>query len=272
MKSKGDNVITDRGAKPVVVGIDGSQAAVRAAVWGAAEALQHDVALKLLYVIDNNRALTPSVAKAQHLVAAAALHDANDAVEALQRPIKIERDTVCGDPGSVLNKESWSAAMLCVGAPKSHPHGPSDSLATNMAAHARCTVAVVPARAPSVVAGTGWVITLLEPSTIDYDVLQLALEEAHLRGSPLHAVMTTPPTAAVDELLISWTQRYPGVDLHLVHAKELLRYVNEHESSIRLVVLAASHDREVSKLVELTRSKAAAHIDFAVIAVRGQHL
>ena len=48
-----------RGAKPIVVGIDGSKAAVRAAIWGAAEARQHDVALKLLCVIDRDRAGTP---------------------------------------------------------------------------------------------------------------------------------------------------------------------------------------------------------------------
>jgi nucleotide-binding universal stress UspA family protein len=265
-------VIADRGARPVVVGIDGSEAAVRAAVWGAAEAHQHDVALRLLYVIDRNRALTPSVAQAQQLVADAALHDANAAVEALQRPIKVEMETICGDPGTVLIEESWSAALLCVGAPKSHPHGPSDSLATDMAAHARCTVAVIPATEASAVARTGWVATLLEPSTIDYDVLQQAMEEAQLRGIPLHAVMTTPSTAAVDELLISWTQKYPGIDLHLVHTDQLLRYVAEHERSIRSVVLSASHDLDVSKLVELIRSRAAAYTDLSVIAVRGQHL
>jgi nucleotide-binding universal stress UspA family protein len=267
-------MIADRGANPVVVGIDGSKAAVRAAVWGAAEALQHDVALKLLYVIDRNRALTPSVVGAQHLVADAALQDANAAVEATQMPVKVELDTVRGDPGTVLIEESWSAALLCVGAPKANPHGPFDSLATSMAAHARCTVAVIPATESSAVARQGWVATLLETAAIDYDVLQQAMEEAQLRGIPLHAVMTTPATTAVDELLISWTQRYPGLDLRIEHehTDQLLRYVAEHETSIRSVVLCASHDREVSKLVELIRSRAAAYTDFSVIAVRGQHL
>ncbi len=265
-------MVADRDAKPVVVGIDGSEGAVRAAVWGAAEALRHDAALKLVYVIDRNRAVTPSVVRAQHVVADAALQDANAAVAALQRPVKVELDTVRGDPGTVLIGESWSAALLCVGAPKANPHGPFDSLATNMATHARCTVAVVPATDISAVTRAGWVVTLVEPSTIDYDALQLAMEEAELRGLPLHAVMTTPATAAVDELLISWTQKYPHIDLHLEHTDHLLRYVAEHEMSIKSIILGAGHDSEVSKLIELTRSRAAAYTDFSVIVVRGKHL
>lgn len=265
-------MIADRGAKPVVVGIDGSKAAARAAVWGAGEALQHDVALKLVYVIDSDRAVTPNVVKAQHLVADAALLDANAAVEAMQTPIKVELDTICGDPGTVLIEESWSAAMLCVGAPKANPHGPSDSLASNVAAHARCTVAVVPATEATTVARTGWVATLLEPATIDYDVLQLAMEEAELRRLPLYAVMTTPATAAVDELLISWTARYPHMDLHVEHTDQLLTFVTEHEMTIRSVVLGAKHDREIAELVELVRSRAAFYTDFSVIVVRDRHL
>ena len=256
---------------PVVVGVDGSRAAVRAAVWGAAEALQHDVALKMLYVIDRNKAVTPSVIRAQHLVAEAALRDAGAAVEALQRPIKVELDTICGDPGTVLMEQSWSAALMCLGAPKANPHGPSDSLAINMATHAGCTVAVLP-EIESATPKKGWVVTLLEPNTVDYDVVQLAMEEADLRGLSLRAVMTAPATATVDELLISWTQRYPAIDLHLEHTDQLLSFVIEHETSIRSVVLGAPHDQEVSTLVELIRSRAASYNDLSVIAVRGQHL
>ncbi len=265
-------MIADRGAKPIVVGVDGSKAAVRAAVWGAAEALQHDVALKLLYVIDRDRAVTPSVMRAQHLVADAALQDAYVAVEAMQRPVKVEMDTVCGDPGTVLIEESRSAALLCVGAPKANPHGPFDSLAANLAGHADCTVAVVPATAAPVVHRNSRVVTLLEPSSIDYDVLQLAMEEAELRGLPLDILMTTPATAVVDELLISWMQCHPHLDVQLEHTDQLLRYVAEREMSVKSVVLGACHDSEVLKLVEFIRSKAAGYSDFSVIVVRGQHL
>ena len=174
----------DRGANPVVVGIDGSKAAVRAAIWGAAEAFQHDVALKLLCVIDRDRALTPRVVRAQHLVADAALHDAYAVVEAMQRPVKVELETVCGNPGTILIEESRSAALLCVGAPKANSHGPFDSLAVNMAAYAHCTVAVVPATEAPVVQRHSRVVTVLEPDNVDYDLLQLAMEESDSGASP----------------------------------------------------------------------------------------
>ncbi|MDT5207422.1 MAG: hypothetical protein QOD34_4058 [Mycobacterium sp.] len=265
-------MIAGHDAKPVVVGIDGSRAAVRAAVWGAAEALEHDVALKLLYVIDRDRALTPGVVKARHLVADAALQDAYAAVEAMQKPLKVELDTVFGNPGTVLIEESRSAALLCVGAPKAHPHGPFDSLATNMVAHARCTVVVVPATETSAVQQHRRVVTLLEPSAIDYDVLQLAMAEAELRGLPLHILMTTPATAAVDELLIGWTHSYPHIALHLERTDHLVRYVAENQMLVESVVLGADRESEVSKLVEFIRSRAAAYADFSVIVVRSQHL
>jgi len=167
------------------------------------------------------------------------LQDAYVAVEAMEIPVKIELDTVCGNPGTVLLEESRSAALLCVGAPKANPHGPYDSLALNMAACAHCTVAVVPATEASVGQRHSRVVTVLEPSNIDYDVLQRAMEESELRGLALHIVMTAPSTGAVDELLISWTQTYPHIDLHVEHA-DLLRYLSEHGMSVKSVVLGAA--------------------------------
>src|ERR1035441_9064226 len=258
---KGDNVIDDRSVNSVVVGIDGSQAAVAAAVWGAGEGLHHDAVLKLLYVIDRNRAFTPGVIKAQHLVAEAALQDAHAAVEATKQPVKIELETVSGDPGTTLIEESWSAALLCVGAPKAAPHGPCDSLASSLAASAQCSVAVIPAAQCSAHPGTAWVATFLNSSTVDYDVLQQAMEEAQLRELPLRVVRTTDrggmqADSAVDESLVNWARRYPGIDIRVVHTDQLLRYVVAHESSIRSVVLGAEHHKEVAQLVELTRSRA----------------
>ena len=100
---KGDNVIADYSEKAVVVGIDGSQAAVAAAAWGAGEALHRDVALKLIYVIDRNRAFTPGVVKAQHFVAEAALRDAHAAIEATQKPVNTLRARNRRDRCSLIN-------------------------------------------------------------------------------------------------------------------------------------------------------------------------
>jgi nucleotide-binding universal stress UspA family protein len=282
-------VSADHGAKSVVVGIDGSRAAVAAAQWGAAEALRHDVALQLLYVIDRNRAFTPSVVKAQFAVAEAALQDAHAAVEAAHKPVRIELETVEGDPGTALIEASWSAALLCVGAPKAAPHGPSDSLASTMATSAHCSVAVVPATQFSVQPRAGWIATLLDSSTDEYDVLQQAIEETQLRELPLRVVMPyrhspndtkgsrgkvegSRPDAAIEESLVNWTRCYPGIDARIVHADQFLRYVAEHQGSIQSVVLGAAHHHEVAQLVELTRSRALHDANLSVLVIRGQHL
>ena len=49
----------------------------------------HELALQLLYVIDRNRALTPSMVKAQFAVAEASLQDAHAAVEAAHNPARM---------------------------------------------------------------------------------------------------------------------------------------------------------------------------------------
>jgi nucleotide-binding universal stress UspA family protein len=276
-------------AKSIVVGIDGSRAAVAAAQWGAEKASGHDVALRLLYVIDRRRGFTPSVIKAQSSVAEAALQDALAAVEATHNQVTIQLETVDGDPGTVLIEASWSAAVLCVGSPKAAPHGPSDSLAASMASSAHCSVAIVPATQYSVEPRAGWVATLLDSSTSDYDVLQQAMEEARLRKLSLRVVRKNRRSpadtgadraeaegsqldAALEESLVNWTRCYPDIDTRVVHTEQFLPYVIEHQASIQSLVLGAEHHREVAQLVELTRSRALHDANFSVFVIRGWRL
>jgi nucleotide-binding universal stress UspA family protein len=276
-------------AKSIVVGIDGSRAAVAAALWAAEKASGSDVALRLLYVIDRRRGFTPNVIKAQSSVAEAALHDALTAVEATHHQVGIQLETVDGDPGTVLTDVSRSAALLCVGSPKAAPHGPSDSLAACMATSAHCSVAIVPANQYSVQPRAGWIATLVDSSTSDYDVLQQAMEEARLRELPLRVVRTNRRSradnggdgadaergqldAALAESLANWSRYYPGIDTLVVHTEQFLGYVTEHQASIRSVVLGAEHHHEVAQLVELTRARALHDANFSVLVIRGPQL
>lgn len=276
-------------AKSIVVGIDGSRAAVAAAQWGADNASGHDVALRLLYVIDRRRGFTPSVIKAQSSVAEAALQDTFAAVEAAHPKVRIQLETVDGDPGTVLAEASRSAGLLCVGSPKAAPHGPSDSLAASMARSAHCSVAIVPATQYSVRPRAGWIATLVGSSTSDYDVLQQAMEQAQLRELALRVVRTnrrstadtrddraaaenSQPDAALEESLVNWAHYYPGIDMRIVHTDLFLSYVTAHQASIQSVILGAEHHDEVAQLVELTRSRALHDANFSVLVVRGLHL
>jgi nucleotide-binding universal stress UspA family protein len=266
--------------KSIVVGIDGSRASVAAAQWAADKANGQDIVLRLLYIIDRRRGFTPNVIKAQTSVAEAALQDALAAVDSAHNQagaqLEIQLETIDGDPGTVLTDASWSAALLCVGSPKAAPHGPSDSLAASMASSAHCSVAIVPATQYSAQPRAGWVATLLNSSTADYDVLQQAMEEARLRKLSLHVVRTAAEGSqlhpALEESLVNWTQRYPGIDTRVVHADQFVGYVTAHEASIQSVVLGAEHHDEVAQLVELTRSRALHDSNFSVFVARGPDL
>lgn len=279
----------DSATKSVIVGIDGSPAALAAAQWGADEALGRGAVLQLLHVVDANRGLVPGVVKAQYSLARAVLQEARAAVEATHQAIQIQTEIIDGDPGTTLSEASWSAAVLCVGAPKAAPHGPHDSLAANMATSAHSSVAIVPAEHYSAHPHTGCVAVLLHASSDEYDVLQQAMEEAYLRKIPLHAIMqhrsgsadvkegaveaaATHPDTAIEERLVNWACCYPGIDTQIVHAGQLNEYVAEHQRSIRSVVLGGEHRCEIGQLVELTRSAALRDTNFVVYVVRVRHL
>lgn len=265
-------MIADRGAQRVVVGIDGSEQSLAAAEWGAREAVRHDVPLTLLYVIDRNRTIAGDVFEAEQRLAEAVLRDAEATVDAMLKPVKVECDIVCGDPGTVLFEESRSAALLCLGAPKATPHGPSDSLAVNMAASAWCTVAVVPSKRCTAWESSGHLAVLLDLKHINYDTLQIAMEQAELQSFSLDVVTRTAPGPGTEESLINWSQRSPDIDIRVVAGADFLQYIAEQHGSVRSVVLGAEHRREILHLIELTRARPAYYANPAVLVVRSRHL
>lgn len=96
---------------PVVVGIDGSKHARRAARWAALEAASRDTTLRLVYVIDSEGPDgQKSIHRAQH-----ALHKAWKAVADTHIDVKLESEILSGSPAECLAEESWRAALVCVG-------------------------------------------------------------------------------------------------------------------------------------------------------------
>lgn len=73
-----------RPARAVVVGIDGSRAATHAALWAVDEAVNRDIPLRLVYVIDPSQLSAAGEGGGQS-AARAALHDASRKVEATGR-------------------------------------------------------------------------------------------------------------------------------------------------------------------------------------------
>ncbi len=86
---------------PVVVGIDGSKAALRAALWAVDEAVSRDTPLRLVQVAPaSGHGLDEALAEARDV-----LHRAWTEVEATGKPVKIESDIVRGES---VSRVAWN--------------------------------------------------------------------------------------------------------------------------------------------------------------------
>ena len=103
-------------AKSVVVGVNGSQAAVNAAKWAIDEALSRQVPLRLVYVIPRAGARGVSPRSEWEVERAEmALSQADCAIQSEGKPVEVEWAILAGDPEQVLVDESQDAALVCVG-------------------------------------------------------------------------------------------------------------------------------------------------------------
>ena len=104
-------MITPPSRSSVVVGIDGSQAAIDAAQWAVDEAADRDIPLRLVYVIDEKS----SDMSIQLSYAESALRAATRAVQSTAKPVGIETSIFYGSVLEGLAEESKAAVMICVG-------------------------------------------------------------------------------------------------------------------------------------------------------------
>ena len=179
---------------PVMVGIDGSTAGLRAAVWAADEAAARDTALDLLYVIDPTEVedLDDALATARH-----AIHRAWETVAARDRHVKLESEILQGNPVTELANAARRATLICVGHKGTKNSAPMErgSTATRLARISPTSVAVVRRRhthrRPSF---HRWVVAVVDETAESHAVLQTALDEAALREAPVLALTTWSTT------------------------------------------------------------------------------
>ncbi|MUL47120.1 universal stress protein [Mycobacterium sp. CBMA293] len=168
--------------KPVVVGVDGSKHALRAARWAALEAASRDATLRLVYVIDSGEAdRHESVERAQH-----ALHEAWEAVADTHLDVKLESEITSGAAADCLVEESRHASIVCVGHRGTHdtPEGPRGSTAVELAKRAPGSVAII-RRAHHGFDQRKWIVAVLDESDSATAVLKDAQEEAAWRKAPI---------------------------------------------------------------------------------------
>lgn len=267
----------DLGSAPaVVVGIDGSQAAIQAALWAVGEAANRDIPLCLVYVIDAGD-LAKARADRGHLASArTVLYDAQRMVEATGEPVKIETEVLWGKPLIRLKEKSRSAAMICIGSiGMTHACRGNGSVARALSGLARCQVVVVNRPvARSVRPDAGSIVVEVGNDV----VLQRAFEEARLRGVLLRAVafwQSEPPDdiadgnrlaqAQLDRRITRWRRIYADVAVESVAVHgDVRRYLATIGEPAQLFVTGVrAHRPDLGK---------PGLLECSVLTVRGSHL
>lgn len=171
-------------SKPVMVGIDGSKAALRAALWAVDEAVARDAPLCLVHVAGPGGGHgDDGIAHAEHV-----LHMAWKAVTDTNKSVDLETEILEGDPAEALVDASARAVLMCLGHKGTHDSGAGKRGATaaTVLCHARSPVAMVRRCAdhtdPSY---NRWIVVILDESNDSQSVFEAAYGEALLRNSPL---------------------------------------------------------------------------------------
>lgn len=221
-------------SRTVVVGVDGSQAALEAVRWGAAEAQLRGAVLRLVEAVPWTSYTAIGVPalgqeyQRQVLIRAAQNHLAAAAATAAEIGPRLEiiRDVRGGAAPAVLADESERAGLLVVG---SRGRGGFSglllgSVGVGVTAHASCPVIVVrPAGRVPAGAEPRPVVVGVDVGVDSDAALGFAFGEADLRKAPLVAVHVWSD-AALDPLLVSlidWEKVESGEEEVLAEKVEL---------------------------------------------------
>lgn len=236
----------------VVVGIDGSGAARRAAVWAAAEAVKRGKRLRLVHVYAVPQVRLPAVVPSAEALRSAFeargaewLAEACDAVAERYPDLIVESAAREWTPVAALIQESLTASLIVLG---SRGLGGFTGLlvgstAVALAQRGHCPIVVARGKRPEdVPPETGPVVAGTDGSESSDAALAFAFDEASLRGTNLIVVrvwnevtdhesarahaLTVDPDAiesaereALDEQLAPWRAKYPDLYVETVVAR-----------------------------------------------------
>ena len=204
----------------IVVGIDGSDAAINAAKWAVAEAISRDIPLRLIHAIAKRRPAENAGDESLDIeYGETALRLASAALHAMGEPVKIEAELVQGPPDSALIKESDHAAMICIGSVGIGAIARKllGSTAESVASDAHCPVAVIRTIHQTDEPPSEWVAVVVDDSPGNDAVLEHAFREARLRQASILAMgvwrwgLGEIPYQQVEHRLGPWVAQYPQV-------------------------------------------------------------
>jgi len=260
----------------VVVGIDGSRAAIRAARWAVGEVAGTDIPIRLLYITEANPGFSRREARAAMEAAEEVVHEAYTAIDAMGESLKVEMELIDGLPVPGLITASRGTRMLCIGDTGSaqHPDTWLGSTAREVAKSGHCSVAIV--RSDGHSGDDRWIVARVDESPDGIDVLQLALHEALRRDAPLRvltAAQSRPgekdQAAAIGHSdFVHCMHDYPEVEVRTVRLDgSFVEYLAQHAASIQLAMIGSAQTGEVEQLLGDAGATALRDSDFDLAVV-----
>ena len=261
---------------PVVVGIDGSSAAINAARWAVDEAISRAVSMRLIHVIpaDGESRLSDQDDRLAAQYAETALHSACTAIQSGGKPVDLHTAVRRGDVNLSLAEESRRAAMICVGSvgigrAASRLLG---SAAVALAKHAHCPVAII--RADGESSQRKRIVAVVDRHPDSEEVLHHALDEARLRKVSLLALgVRRWKVGAISELeldrrLGNWLARYPDVAVHKCITDTATEYLVTRNEPVQLLVTGSADANKLTRLVGPHSHALATYPNCSVLLVR----
>ena len=264
----------------VVVGVDGSNAAIEAAKWAAKEAVHQDVPLRLVYVIEiPDGPMSSDLAdSAEKEYAESSLRAAYLAVEATGLPVKMDTAVLYGDVDSALIAESSDAVLICVGSVGIGrvANMVAGSAAAVLAEEAHCHVAIIRHDEHMPTPKGGLIAMVVDDKPGNPDVVRWAMDEARVRNAPVLALCAGRSAffgnsrerfyQRMDGLL----RRYPDVQVEVATTRlSATRYLQELIGAVQLAVIGSEDANRVPELVGPQGPPILRHADCSVLIVRG---
>jgi nucleotide-binding universal stress UspA family protein len=263
---------------PVVVAVDGSNAAINAAEWAAKEALHHDVALRLVHVLHITGEAPATANSIDDEYAETCLRAACSAVRALGIPVQVDTALLRGDTVSTLIEESDGATLICLGSTGVGRLAAAvlGSTTAAVAERAHCPVAIIrrtqDLRPPEV----GFIAVILDGLAGSAEAMRWAMEEARLRHAPVLALGIRPwrrldvDYEQFDRQLDHWLHSYPDVTVEIATTRmSAMRYLNGFIGALQLVVVNSTNNtNQVMNLVGPHTFSILAHANCSVLIAR----
>jgi nucleotide-binding universal stress UspA family protein len=218
-------------AKPVVVGVDGSEGSLEAVEWAAKEAERRKAPLRIVTVaampprMQSEAPPLPgeptNVADELRGFSARALGAAVTRAEEVAPGLLIDTDLLTGAPADAITDSGSGAQLLVVGARGLGGFAALilGSVSRYVAAHASCPAIIVPTSGQAdATEARGEIVVGVRDIRAATEAVEFAFEAAALRGAGLVVVHSEHgndggqgATAALTEALSGWRDKYPAV-------------------------------------------------------------